>query len=458
MVIKNEELLSFHEKFFQMEKEFNLFSIRTKHEFPLWDIVRYRVAYELLNPKSITQKQKTSLRKKFLTVLKIFKHLPKVFLPFNENLFFLSARNFDEIEMQFDKNAHNAINSLDKNHITIIESYNPEGNYKYQDYNFILNIAIVFLTKLTKKTQINKNDFNKIENAINLTFGANSIKQELFYSEFQDFYRTYRIFDNIFRRNKNRIKKLFITQNGILKGIFFAASKNHIKTFEFQHGIIDKTHFAYSYSPEIRYKINDIICSDNLFTFSKYWNTQFHNPYQKFIPIGNDSFFNKHIHSGEHYLTVVSSMIHEEYLASFTKELALKMTGLQIFYKLHPNQFANSENIKLFFKGYKNINIITNEMSVPLLISKSFAILTIVSTAVYEALHNGINVIILKRSNFLAHESLFKNPNIFLIDKLGDFETIINDKANNSQIQDDVFFKPFNKELFMEILEDNSVN
>lgn len=453
MTNKNGESLSFHEKFFQMEKEFNLFSIRINHEFPIWDIVRYRVANELLNNKSSIQKQRITLGKYIAIGLKIIKHLPKVFLPFRENTLFLCSRNLDEEGQYFDKNAQNTINSLNKKQITIIESYTPERNYKYQDYDFILNIAFIFLTKLTKKTEIKENDFNKIENAINSTFGTNSINPESIYSEFQEFYKTYAIYDNIFRRNKKRILRLFITQNGIQKGIFYAARKNRIKTYEFQHGIIDKTHLAYSYNSEIQYNRNDTICSDSLFTFSNYWNTQFYNPYQKFIPIGNDFFCNKQIHSGEHYLTVVSSMIHEDYLSSFTKELAFKMTGLQIFYKLHPNQFANSENIKSFFKGCKNITIITNEMSVPILISKSFAILTIVSTAVYEALHNGINVIILKRSNYLAHEALFKNPNIYLVDKIDEIESIVNDKGNNSEVQDDVFFKPFNNELFKEILE-----
>lgn len=455
---KKHEMESFTKKFFEMEKEYNLFSLRTIDNIPVWDIVRYKISSELRNSNTTTGKISApqKIKTAFSKIKILYKFLLSVFnilKPLNNYIFFLASRNKDSNDYFFDKNADNVINSLEKNKISIIETNTPYRAYKYAEYDIILNSVIYLITKKNNRitSNISLNTKDLIDRAIIESFPDHTIStSKIIFEEYANFKRSYRFYNWLFKKNKNRIKELFFTQNGIQKGLLLAAKHNEIRTFEFQHGIIDKTHLAYSYNSAINFQDNDVILPDVFFTLSKYWNTVLYNPYSKMIECGNDYFNAKEPVKTTNGLTVVSSVLHEDAIRPFVKEIAINRPSLDIYYKLHPNQYFQKEDTCNYFSENVNIQIITSEYSIPQLVSKTKATFTIASTAVYESLHAGTKVLIYKKQNYCAHQDIFELPGVFLIESINDFEKAF---EADVKIQDlNFFFSPFNKELFLETI------
>ncbi|PKP23304.1 MAG: hypothetical protein CVU05_00205 [Bacteroidetes bacterium HGW-Bacteroidetes-21] len=439
-------------KFHEMEKEYNLFSLRSKDGFPIWDIIRYNAYFQLIEKQNVEKNKVTNSKKNIKFFLKVIASFIKLLFPFKENLFFLTSRNNDNNSKMFDQNADTAIHLFEKSKCIIIESFFPNKTYKYSNYKTIHISAILFLTKFFKVGEIELGAFNQIKHSLENTFCDKTISIDFLINVFTKFQKTYSLYNIIFKLNKGRIKRLFIVQNGIQKALFYAAKKNGIRIFEFQHGIIDSTHMNYSYNPNIGYNDSNVIVPNVLFTFSDFWESTFFNP-TKCIPCGNDSIYKKIASKGEDALTVISTVVHDNELRKLSLEIANKMPNLQIYYKLHPNNYYQYNEILFFFQSHKNVKIITNEFSVQQLISKSKSILAIVSTSVYEALHNDVKAIILKKINYTAHKDIFNYPNVYLIDNVEEFHQAFNSQnVANSNVKD-VFFMPFNKELFIQAIQ-----
>jgi hypothetical protein len=452
----------FIERFFKMENEYSLFSLRTRNEYPLWDIIRDRVAAEL--KKGVQPNfNKININKKFsrfISNLKISKNLVlslfNIFKPLNENIFFLTSRNKTDVGTYFDISADGALSTFNKSQITIIETNTPHGDYKYSDYDMIL-CSTIFLFRCLRyeKMNISPEVLEEINNALKNSFPENSIpllliiQQELFYFQF-----SFRFYYWLLRKNRKRLKRVFVTQNGIQKGLFLAAHHVGIKCYEFQHGIVDKSHTVYSYNSQIYYETNDLINPNIFFTFSKYWSDLLYHPFTLTIPSGND-FFSRRIEQAcdRIAITVISSIIHDVELRPYTIEFSKKHPEQKIYYKLHPSQFWQADGIKKCFFEFRNIVVIRDEESVLQLLAKSKVILAVASTAVYEALHNNISVILLKRLNFMAHHDIFNHPKVNLVNDLNDFEKIISGDLNFKTSNKNIFFHPFQRDLFMNTIE-----
>ncbi|MCG6191221.1 hypothetical protein K5G00_27645 [Maribellus maritimus] len=441
-----------------MEKKFALFLMRTNDNYPIWDIIRYKVD-SFLRKSENEQSLSSHAKKDISKSIKLFKgfiiSISCLIKPLNSCLFFISSRNKDDNSIFFDLNADGALSALNKADVSIIETYTPYGNYKYSDYNIVLHSFIHTIKKLKYKNfKLDTEVLNEILNAIGKSFPSANLSKlsSVLNDEYSSFISSFLFYNWLFNKNKYRLKRIFVTQNGIQKGLFLAAKKNNILTYEFQHGSIDRTHPAYSYNSDIKYNKGDIINPNFLLTLSDYWPNLFYHPFIKNISIGNDYFNKKTKARQKTHLTVITSNVHDMELRPVTKNIAQENPAQKIYYKLHPNQFHQFNEIEEYFLENKNVSVLTNEKNVSQLVIESKALLAVVSTAVYEALHNNTIVIILKKLNYQAHEDIFNNPNVQLIEDFEGFSSIWQNDLSFVEDEYYTFFKAFNEELFKKIV------
>lgn len=126
------------------------------------------------------------------------------------------------------------------------------------------------------------------------------------------------------------------------------------------------------------------------------------------------------------------------------------LTERKIYFKLHPNQFVEKEFYETKFMAYPQVQVISNECGIGELLNKTQTVLTIQSTAVYEALQGGRKVILLKESTYKRHQDVFSNENIFLVKTLGEFKHAMESEIKKTE--DIEFFSTFNVDILKEQL------
>ena len=108
-------------------------------------------------------------------------------------------------------------------------------------------------------------------------------------------------------------------------------------------------------------------------------------------------------------------------MAEFVQDI-LKIDGEFSFYmKLHPNQYAEVDNYKAFFKNYPNVTVITNDDTVNHLLSNSEAVLVVQSTAELEALQAGRKVFVVKNGSYEFMDFVFNEPGVYQINNSCEF-------------------------------------
>ena len=274
----------------------------------------------------------------------------------------------------------------------------------------------------------------------------------------KEYYTDFYFYSSFFK--KKNIRRIFLTQNGILKAFLKAAQENRIPVFEFQHGLVDIGHLAYNY-PKMDYKEGQITLPNTILSLSPFWFNELYLPNVKIVPIGNDYFYNPlaEILSTTNINTntaktilVISSDVFGKDLSDFIlkSEKEGQLKDISIYFKLHPNQFFEKEYYTEKLSSLKNIRIITNEKSVGELLKICNTVFAIQSTAIYEALQANRKVILLKRMSYLRHQHIFDRKNLHLVDTVEDFISALNTEIVIDQ--DITFFAPFDKEAFFKAL------
>jgi hypothetical protein len=265
--------------------------------------------------------------------------------------------------------------------------------------------------------------------------------------EYQYFYFSKNIYTVLLKKRK--IEKIFMTQNCIQKGIFHAANNLKIPVYEFQHGLIEYGHPAYSY-PENYQLTNKIYLPDKIVALSDFWFKDVYFP-TSVIPIGNIFFYpqtHELIVSDKENILIISANIVGKQLREIISDLVTKkiFSDFNILFKLHPNQLKELHLFRSYFKDYTNVTVYGNEVSVPELLKKcKTTFSTYISTASYEAIQCNRKVLIWSDS-FNKEQSYFANCNNFYV--VNDVEQL--SKVMSVPIVNDkhTFFAPFNRELF----------
>jgi hypothetical protein len=440
------------DRFLDFEKENHLFDLQDEYGTYYWDIFRYEIYPLLLWEGGFlpSSEKKRTVKEVIIKAFSMFYEPFRLFFicPKKENLFYLTSRN--RVNGKFiDQNAKAVYDLFSEQDSLVIESFN---SYNHLKNSFFLPQRI--FRRLLKKEKTT--DFSFLMNILEKEFGKLSFNEAFLQKKISDYYVDLFFFSKLFYKKK--IRSIFLTQNGIQKGIIKAANNLNIPIFEFQHGVVDIGHLAYNY-PKINYKEGQVILPHTILSLSPFWFKELYLPNVEIIPIGNDYFYNPLAEiasttdsSVAQSILVISSDVFGKDLSDFILELEKEgqLKEVPIYFKLHPNQFFEKEYYIEKLSSIKNIRIITNEQSVGELLKICNTVFAIQSTAVYEALQANRKVILLKKMSYLRHKHIFDRKNLHLVDTVQDFIS-----ALNTEIEIDpnvAFFTPFDKESFFEAL------
>lgn len=429
-------------QFLDFEKKNNLFDLQDFKGTYYWDIIRYYVYIKLIWQEEPLPKDKQ--KKNYLLILK--RILNSIFLFFDcskkQYLFYLASRDKDAHRRSVDRILKPSYDLLKEKKLLLIESFTPNLKGSY-----FLPQNIYY--KLFRKKYF---DFTNVLNLLNNFFGETKISNEYLNAVLNHYYSDLSFFKKILKKHK--VEKIFMTQNGIQKGLIKAAKELNIKIFEFQHGVVYENHLAYNYPSEC---LNEkVYLPDTIFSFSPFWFQDVFLPNVKIVPIGNDFLYKSikinSLTKPKKGILIISTSVFGGRLLNFIKNDAFqkKTQKLPIFFKLHPNQFDEKEYYIESLREFENIEVISNEFSVNDLIGECDTIFTIISTTVYEALQSERRVILLKEFPYGDHKHIFDRKNLHLVDTVEDFIS-----ALNTEIVTDknvTFFAPFDKEAFLNAL------
>jgi len=442
-----------YERFHEMEKEYNLFSLRSKYNHPVWDICRYNI-YNEINLKSniksndnIVSQTNQRGRSKF----KSFLYLLKSIKSFNKSVFFTASRESNVEGKLFDRNAIDAINLLFPE-VFIVETIKSNKNLIYSDFTYSYDgILNSFFNFFLKKSHPISQPINKIiYNALNEYFREFHFSSETIVDVYKKFLFSYYYYLVLLRLIHP--KRIFLTQNGIQKGLILAARSHKIPIFEFQHGLIDKSHMAYSYNKMINFHKNDIILPDKVLFYSDYWANKIYIPFVDKQVIGNSILTTAICFKDENIITIISADIYSNWLKDLTRKLALLFRNTTFYYKLHSNEYGGLSSYIEFFIDLPNVSVIKNEISILNLISFSKIFILIESTVVYEVLQHGRPVCLYNKPGSEIHDDILNSSLVFRADTAVEMYNIIS-RLIIPKYQPISFFKNFDKKVFQSIID-----
>lgn len=440
-------------EFFKFEVQNSLFDETTEDDLYLWDIIRFHVYIKFLwgddHKKIDSRKEDWNIRIRRL-VLKGYSFFQLLISLFRSKDYFFFVYSRDKAEpgnVNYDKNVDDALRHLYKKSLIIETFYKHRIKFKYRNsYYNPVRILIPFFRRLNKYE-----NYERISSLIKSELGI-IVSNDDINNWVNNFRLEKKIYTLLFHLKKT--KKVFITQNGIQKGLFAAAADLEIPVYEFQHGVIDLGHLAYNY-PDIIRDRDKLYLPDYLLLFSDFWKKGINFPVKKIIAMGNSSFAQqKDDHSNaslKQAMTVISADVFGDKLIDITIQFASCNPEIKVYFKLHPNQFGQVTIFKNIFNAHKNISVVTDEYSISELVDISKAFLLIQSTAAYEALQSKTAVFIMMQSSYYRHKHIFDLPGVYLIK---DINELVNGwKECNKACSDVLFFQDFDQSLFRQLIK-----
>ncbi len=428
-------------QFLEFEKENDLFNLQDVEKTYYWDIIRYEIYQKLLWKDSISPSSDVNKVKIITRITQVWQFV-LLFFGFSKKkvLFYLASRNKDKRGEPIDQNAKAVCEFFSKKNTLLIESFSHNLNNAF------------FLPQMVYRKIYKKRffDFSPLLNLLNRKFGTVNIDNASLNKILNNYYSDLSFFKTIIKRRK--IEFIFVTQNGIQKGLFKAGKDLGVKVFEFQHGVVNEGHLAYNY-PKMQYKKEQITLPDVILSLSPFWFSELFLPQVEICPIGNDYFYNPIQNcSLKKGITIISANVYGQSLLDFIldEEVQKIVENIPIFFKLHPNQFHEKSYYESKLKSAKNIKVITNEQSVGELLTQCDTLFTILSTAVYEALQSQRKVILLKENPYEHQQHIFYHPNIHLVGNSKEFSQALD--KNIDYTQHEQFFTPFDKKAFLKLV------
>lgn len=407
-------------RFYQFEQTHQLFERKDEHNTYYWDVFRYGVfsmlMFEGQHNDKVSQIPKVSVK----DVLDDLGNLLKLCNPFSKRYKYLSIicpRNRDkDTNLFFDLQHHALINMVDKDDLLIYETFKSGTVKTYSDKNVMTSSA---LAKRFLKGKMSTFDFSSLCKEVNEEFPQLYLDTSWFSLTIQAFYNGKCYYTKLF--NKYRPERIFLTQNGIRKDAFSAAHDLNIPIYEFQHGVIHDGHLAYSY-PKIKNLEGRVHLADKILKLGDFWLNDCHVPYAQQVTVGNEFFcpdpnISKSIPDPNKVLVISADVIGES-LVKFMIDVFENTPELKQFeyvFKLHPNQYHETDKYREYFKGYSNVIVATSEKSVQQWMKTCSSLMTIMSTACFEALQCGRKAIILKQGAYQSMQVLFGLPNVSTI-------------------------------------------
>lgn len=433
----------FIEKFSYFEK-----NIILDEDWEIWEACRYQIYYfiqnKLLNIISDNKKIKYSKGYYIRIIRECLHFIIKCIANRNKNILFVASRFIDKSGYYFDPNAWDIYELIKENVLVIDWIANEKGKTLYGS---CINWPLKILKKIVKK----KHRW-PIYILTNIkTLFKISIPDELLNRWLNEYFLEKRYYYLLFKYIKpNRI---FITQNGIQKGLFRAARDLNIPVIELQHGIVHASHIQYSLPKHIeKYRL----AIPNFFlVFSEFWKDKIKDTYpvDKIIVSGGTVSSEIINHPIKYSVTFICSSYTMPYFIPMVRHLiSMGFTGT-ICLKLHPGQIYEVSSIKSFFQDNRQVEVICNEISIKDIIGMSAAFVMIESTVAYEVLDANKPVYILTELSYEALSDIFKEDLVTLFSNADElFGYLKAVKAPNFTDSKRKYFEPFHKDRLLELL------
>lgn len=449
-------IIEFTEKFHTIETDNNFFQEKDDEGILYWDLVRYDVFYLLYRHVCNTEllKVENNSISKWSMLSSFFKNSIGL-IKFK----FISSKKFKYICFTASRNNGNDQNSIDiisddilseiKKDTLAIESFSKDNNKS--DYVKIFDFGFLFEAykhALKRKLGIKKNFTYKVCDILQKEIADVSL-----HSHIEKIISNYKIGNSYYKKLLKRIspETIFVVQNGIRKDLFAAANQLNIPVVELQHGLIGYVHLGYSY-PKNFNSLNLETLPSVFFSFSDFWTNSTNYPVKTKIPVGNNFYAKRILDSKKQYdITFVFANIYTKDLIAFIDSLLKEDYKGRICIKLHPNQFSEFEIISSLFHNYSNIEVISNKKTISQILSVSKSIFAVQSTVVYEALHYNVKVYLYKIKDYLTHNDIINNPNVYVVKNASEVQ--VYDSYSFKKSEEDTIFSPFNKEVFNRFLD-----
>lgn len=440
------ELDRFVEDFLSFEVKNDLFHLKDSRGVYYWDIVRYHIFSSI--QYSSDEVSHDSKRNSFSLLSRELRSAMLFFRSLfwkGKYVFFISSRNKEPKSLKnFDQLANGTINNIPPNETILIESYVwPLASLDYASSSRKIT-TISKIVRLFLHINLDEQEYVPLAQMIKNDFPDTKITAKDLSRIISTFYLEEKYYDIVLRRWQPSI--LFMTQNGIQKGLISAAQKNRIPVIEFQHGIIFSGHMAYTY-PQVEILRDQIISPNYLCTLGVYWTSKINMPHTKIKVVGNDYFFpsisNEQPESNK--VLIDSNALTGPFMVKFLQEFQQKhrceFEKFNFIYKLHSNQYFEYQKYFDLLKIYPNVYVTTNEKSVQEWLEDCSIFLSVNSTAIYEALQCGRKVCIYKLKGYEAVKDLSALPNVFLTE---DPEDLIKVSFQKTLLFTEEFFTKFN--------------
>lgn len=210
-------------------------------------------------------------------------------------------------------------------------------------------------------------------------------------------YWMYRLFFILATRSKELV---IVDSYSSKAGMIAAAKKSGLYVKELQHGVITKYHLGYSYEGK---KSNDLFIPDQILVWSGFWK----DIVSKLSPVRSvDVLANDFVSAAvvkykkqdkeENNLVIISQGAISEALASFLIKYSSFFKRYQVFYKLHPSEVKNWRKNDSILNVSKMSNVeIVEDGDLYDYISTANIVLGVFSTAMFEAMEIGCQVVVL---------------------------------------------------------------
>ncbi|GHV32184.1 hypothetical protein AGMMS4952_22130 [Spirochaetia bacterium] len=439
------------DEFLEFETKNSLFDIKDENGIYIWDILRYHIWGKIVYANIDIKGEKLNRLSMSWITSKIVHIFDNLWLLFSRkkyiNLFLLFSRSIFNDEY-FDQNAYDVLQILKEEDSLLLELNRPIYSNQYKkrykkNYHFFLN-TMIFIYIFSAFHIIKTGRFDYLDAlclVIKKGYPQIKINKDNLIVLIKGYYVNKYLYEKILKRHC--IKKVFYINTGVEKGIVSAAKNCHIPVYEFQHGVIDRGHMYYSY-PLVKDLWDKVYLPTKLLTFSRYWLKGIYYPSRELV-IGNNYISKKIVKEINcDIILFVSANVFGDKLAYLLNQAANKIKS-NIIFKLHSNEYDQVDFYKTLFLGNKNIRVITNECSINELLAKARLMVTVFSTAVYEALQASVPVCIFKVETYEIMNPVFELDGVFLINGACDFLNVIDQikPLENSP----VFFESFNPDV-----------
>jgi hypothetical protein len=329
-----------------------------------------------------------------------------------------------------DRNQKSILELTKGNHLII-------NNGFYHSNKWINRAALGLLFRLITPRKKNKSVdevIDKVNKAFNCKIDSNAI-----YKRYWNSIQEEKMYSFIF--SVVRVRKIFLTMNGIQKGMIRVAKNHCIDVCEVQHAIIEIKHVNYNYP-----FIDDAerYLPTYFLLYTDYWKSRMQMPGVKFYTIGNDyTIMSSRSKKNDNCLGIMPGYNNDSLLYDL-KDILNKGTWLnsiKVIIKLHPNDFGRKYNWVDMFKPFNNVTVVSDEIMAEDVLQKCMDIVFVnESTVIYQALDCGNHVFLYQMDNININDA-----NIRYIETLSEVDSAKFEFSYSNAMGK--YFMPFNADV-----------